>query len=193
MHLRVRRFFCDADGCARKTFAEQVPGLTVYLTARWNAGVTSTRQLHQELRERGVVVSERTIRRFLIHLRAGRSAAQLSVDPTRREVTRSITRHPDDVDDDDDDDDKIRLKELCDRCPDLDSPPANGSLPSSTYSSTDAAAQRWRHGSSGPRHAPCLSYAATPPACAPTGTRSPPVSPTRGAPARLKGRSTASK
>ncbi|CAI7979648.1 conserved hypothetical protein [Frankia sp. Hr75.2] len=97
----------------------------VYLTARWNAGVTSTRQLHQE---------------------------------------------------------------LCDGCPDLGSSPANGSLPSPTYSSIAAAAQRWKHGSSGPRHAPCLRYAATPPACVPAGTRSPPVSPTRGAPARPEGR-----
>ncbi len=28
LHLRVRRFFCDAAACAKKTFAEQVPGLT---------------------------------------------------------------------------------------------------------------------------------------------------------------------
>jgi transposase len=27
--LRVRRLFCDQPGCARKTFAEQVPGLTI--------------------------------------------------------------------------------------------------------------------------------------------------------------------
>jgi hypothetical protein len=27
--LQVRRFFCGSGGCARKTFAEQVPGLTV--------------------------------------------------------------------------------------------------------------------------------------------------------------------
>jgi hypothetical protein len=26
--LRVRRFFCDNDGCGAETFAEQVPGLT---------------------------------------------------------------------------------------------------------------------------------------------------------------------
>jgi len=29
VHLRVRRFFCDTADCARRTFAEQVPGLTV--------------------------------------------------------------------------------------------------------------------------------------------------------------------
>ncbi|GAA2056975.1 hypothetical protein [Nocardiopsis rhodophaea] len=28
VHLRVRRFFCDDPGCAKRTFAEQVPGLT---------------------------------------------------------------------------------------------------------------------------------------------------------------------
>jgi transposase len=28
LHLRVRRFFCDAAECAKKTFAEQIPGLT---------------------------------------------------------------------------------------------------------------------------------------------------------------------
>jgi transposase len=26
--LRVRRWFCDQPGCAKRTFAEQVPGLT---------------------------------------------------------------------------------------------------------------------------------------------------------------------
>jgi transposase len=29
LHLRVRRFFCGSDECGKKTFAEQVPGLTV--------------------------------------------------------------------------------------------------------------------------------------------------------------------
>jgi transposase len=28
LHLRVRRFFCDDADCAKKTFAEQIPGLT---------------------------------------------------------------------------------------------------------------------------------------------------------------------
>jgi hypothetical protein len=28
LHLRVRRFFCDVAGCAKKTCAEQIPGLT---------------------------------------------------------------------------------------------------------------------------------------------------------------------
>lgn len=28
VHLRVRRFFCDDPGCAKHTFAKQVPGLT---------------------------------------------------------------------------------------------------------------------------------------------------------------------
>jgi transposase len=29
IHLRVRRFFCRNGDCAKKTFAEQVPGLTI--------------------------------------------------------------------------------------------------------------------------------------------------------------------
>jgi transposase len=28
LHLTVRRFFCDQPACAKKTFAEQIPGLT---------------------------------------------------------------------------------------------------------------------------------------------------------------------
>jgi hypothetical protein len=28
LHLRVRRFFCDAAACAKKTSAEKIPGLT---------------------------------------------------------------------------------------------------------------------------------------------------------------------
>jgi hypothetical protein len=29
IQLRVRRFFCAGGGCGKKTFAEQVPGLTI--------------------------------------------------------------------------------------------------------------------------------------------------------------------
>ncbi|MEU8272513.1 transposase family protein [Sphaerisporangium sp. NPDC049002] len=29
LHLRVLRFWCDNDHCGKKTFAEQVPGLTI--------------------------------------------------------------------------------------------------------------------------------------------------------------------
>jgi hypothetical protein len=29
IRLRVRRFFCDNTGCSARTFAEQIPGLTV--------------------------------------------------------------------------------------------------------------------------------------------------------------------
>ncbi|MEV8328958.1 ISL3 family transposase [Kitasatospora sp. NPDC056731] len=28
LHLRVRRFFCDSSGCGKRTFAEQITGLT---------------------------------------------------------------------------------------------------------------------------------------------------------------------
>lgn len=29
IHLRLRRLFCDNRYCAKKTFAEQMPGLTI--------------------------------------------------------------------------------------------------------------------------------------------------------------------
>ena len=40
IHLRARRFFCGNVACAKATFAEQVPGLTVRYgrrTAAWRA------------------------------------------------------------------------------------------------------------------------------------------------------------
>lgn len=38
IHLQVRRFFCRNRDCG-KTFAEQVPGLTIRY-GRWSAGLT---------------------------------------------------------------------------------------------------------------------------------------------------------
>jgi transposase len=38
IHLRVRRFFCREETCAKKTFAEQVPGLTTRY-GRWSNGL----------------------------------------------------------------------------------------------------------------------------------------------------------
>ncbi|MEX5638143.1 transposase, partial [Parafrankia sp. FMc2] len=87
-----------------------------YLVARFTEGATSTSLLREKLRERGVHVSERTVRRFLTRLRAGTPPVpEQPADPTRREVTGALTRHPDNVDDGD----KTRLAELCDRCPEL--------------------------------------------------------------------------
>jgi transposase len=38
IHLRVRRFFCRNEACGKKTFAEQVPGLTTRY-GRWTNGL----------------------------------------------------------------------------------------------------------------------------------------------------------
>jgi hypothetical protein len=38
IHLPVRRFFCPNGGCGKKTFAEQVPGLTTRYR-RWSIGL----------------------------------------------------------------------------------------------------------------------------------------------------------
>ena len=39
IQLQVRRFFCRNEACAKKTFAEQLPGLTTRY-GRWTAGLT---------------------------------------------------------------------------------------------------------------------------------------------------------
>jgi len=88
-----------------------------YLARRWAEGCTSTSHLHRELRERGLAVSERTVRRFLVHMRANAApAAAKPVAPKNREVTALVLSHPDTLTDDE----RVTLKELRDRCPDLD-------------------------------------------------------------------------
>lgn len=38
IQLQVRRFFCRNEACGKKTFAEQLPGLTTRY-GRWTAGL----------------------------------------------------------------------------------------------------------------------------------------------------------
>ena len=88
-----------------------------YLARRWAEGCTSTSHLHRELRERGLAVSERTVRRFLVHMRANAApAVDRPVAPKNREVTALALSHPDTLTDDE----RVTLKQLRDRCPDLD-------------------------------------------------------------------------
>ncbi|MFI1184161.1 transposase [Streptomyces sp. NPDC020799] len=91
------------DGCAH------------YLTARWAEGCHSTSSLHQELADRGLKVSERTVRRFLLRLKEGAEPAARPPVPKNREVTTMILRHPDGLPEDD----RVTVKELRDRCGDL--------------------------------------------------------------------------
>jgi transposase len=86
-----------------------------YLTRRWAEGCTSTSRLHQELRERGVPVSERTVRRFLLQLRQDDAPPKRPVVPKVKQVARAVLTHPEALTEAD----AIMLKELRDRCEDL--------------------------------------------------------------------------
>lgn len=91
-------------------------GHAAYLTARFNEGCTSANVLHQELAERGLTISERTVRRFVHRLRDRAKPTSHPPVPKAREVTGWILTHPDNRPEVD----RVALKELRDRCPDLD-------------------------------------------------------------------------
>ncbi|MFG2631687.1 ISL3 family transposase [Streptomyces sp. NPDC048473] len=87
-----------------------------YLIARFTEGCTSSDRLHHELIERGLAVSERTVRRFVHDLKKNNQPASRPPVPKAREVTTVVLTHPDNRTEDD----RVTLKELRDRCPDLD-------------------------------------------------------------------------
>lgn len=86
-----------------------------YLAARWAEGCTSTSLLHQELRDRGALVGERTVRRFLLQFRQG-EAPKRPVVPKVKQVARAVLSHPDALTEAD----AVMLKELRDHCASLD-------------------------------------------------------------------------
>ena len=79
IRLAVRRFFCAAPGCKRKTFAEQVPGLT----ARY---ARKTPPLAGVLRDIAVALAGRA---------ASRLAACLGVPASRQVLLRLVMAAPD--------------------------------------------------------------------------------------------------
>ncbi|MGW6261769.1 hypothetical protein [Streptomyces sp. NPDC055085] len=87
-----------------------------YLAGRLAEGCTSTSLLHQELHDRGARVSERTVQRYLLNLRENTTPTERLVVPKNREVTTAVLTHPDNLPDAD----RLILKELRDRCEDLD-------------------------------------------------------------------------
>ncbi|MCC3769504.1 transposase [Streptomyces sp. UNOC14_S4] len=91
-------------------------GHAAYLAARWAEGCTSTSRLHRELADRGLTVSERTVRRFLLRLQENAKPTTRPPVPKVREVTRLILTHPDNRSEAD----RVILKELRDRSDDLD-------------------------------------------------------------------------
>ncbi|WP_406011732.1 ISL3 family transposase [Streptomyces sp. NBC_00984] len=91
-------------------------GHAAYLAARWAEGCTSTSRLHRELADRGLSVSERTVRRFLLRLQENAKPTTRPPVPKVREVTGLILTHPDNRLEPD----RVVLKELRDRSSDLD-------------------------------------------------------------------------
>ncbi|MFJ9448614.1 ISL3 family transposase [Kitasatospora sp. NPDC101235] len=91
-------------------------GHAAYLIARFNEGCTSADRLHRELAERGLTVSERTVRRFIHRLRDNAKPTTCPPIPKVREVTRLILTHPDNRPEAD----RVLLKELRNRCRELD-------------------------------------------------------------------------
>lgn len=87
-----------------------------YLVSRFSEGCDSSDLLHKELLQRGAKVSERTVRRFVHRLKADIAPTAKPPVPTAREVTTMILTHPDRRAEDD----ITTLKDLRERCPDLD-------------------------------------------------------------------------
>ncbi|MBB4935137.1 transposase [Lipingzhangella halophila] len=91
-------------------------GHTAYLAARFAEGCTSAQRLHTEVLQRGARVSERTVRRFVHRLRAETAPAAPPRVPKVREVASMLLTHPDARSEED----RMLLKELCERCPELE-------------------------------------------------------------------------
>ena len=79
IHLQVRRFFCHNRDCGKKTFAEQVPGLTTRY-GRWSAGLT------EALRAVALALGGRA---------GARLAARLAAGVSRMTLIRLIRALPD--------------------------------------------------------------------------------------------------
>lgn len=79
IRLAVRRFFCAGDGCKRKTFAEQVPGLTVPYGRK-------TPPLAGMLQDIAVALAGRA---------GSRLAARLGIPASRQVMLRLVMAAPD--------------------------------------------------------------------------------------------------
>ncbi|MBT1187766.1 ISL3 family transposase [Streptomyces sp. CJ_13] len=88
-----------------------------YIDQRYAEGRTVARRLFEEIRERGYGGQEQIVRKYVHRLR---EAFPNQASPRRktsvRDVTSWITRHPDNLDEDQ----AQRLKDILERCPELD-------------------------------------------------------------------------
>jgi hypothetical protein len=88
-----------------------------YLHQRWNAGCTSVRQLHAEIRQRGYPGAYSTLRDYLQPFRElGAALPAAPAPPKARDITRWLPTQPDSLDEDE----KAKLKDARDRCPHVD-------------------------------------------------------------------------
>lgn len=80
-------------GGARATRRMVLDEHAAFLVRRWSEGCDSGEKLHTELAERGVVVSERTVRRFLVRLREGIAPTVKPPIPKVSEVAALLLAH----------------------------------------------------------------------------------------------------
>jgi transposase len=118
----VRRFYRAATvdellASARDGRPSQLDDHKQYLHQRWNAGCTSVRQLHAEIRQRGYPGSYSTLRDYLQPFRQlGAAPPPAPAPPKARDITRMLLSQPDSLDEDE----KLKLKNARDRCPHVD-------------------------------------------------------------------------
>jgi transposase len=116
----VRRFARAADvdqllGKARSRGSLLDP-FKPYLHERFNAGHTDAAALTDEIKALGYRGSDKTVRRYLQPFRETRTAPPaVPIPPTIRQVTGSLTRHPDSLNADD----RMQLKQILVRSPEL--------------------------------------------------------------------------
>jgi transposase len=95
------------------------PGLLgphqAYLRQRWDQGMRSTQQLHQELRARGYQGSLRTLRRLTAQLRRDTATPTPPPPPAAKKVATWILTPPGKLTDDD----RAALASITARCPEL--------------------------------------------------------------------------
>jgi hypothetical protein len=112
---RYLSFATDEDllGQGRRQRATSLDAHADYLARRYAEGARGG-VLQKELEDRGVKVSERTVRRFVARFQIEKPVKPLI--PKVRDVIALVTTHPDKRTTDD----TVLLKELCSRCPDLE-------------------------------------------------------------------------
>jgi transposase len=117
----VRRYASAADpgeltGGARLSRPGLLGPHQAYLQQRWDDGIRSTQQLHEELRGRGYRGSLRTLRRLTAQLREETAVPAAPPAPPARKAASWILTPPGDLTDDN----RATLAKITARCPELE-------------------------------------------------------------------------